>query len=179
MAGEQDDMTGEEILAVLRRLPPADRPETADESAARVAEGLAGAAAMRRLREREAARAGGKMKLDYTMNLPTILTIVGMALAGLTYVNNLERRIAASEQAIQQNEERAKETRLQSQAQALKNELQDSQNKVQEERIQNLAVSHQDLRRTISEQTAVLGSIREDLATIRVKLSIEKPPRER
>lgn len=116
---------------------------------------------------------GSKPKVDWTLNVPAMLTAIGFAVGIFTYVNNQDRRISAVEQSVLVANERAAKYVPVIESAVMKNELQDAQNRVQEERIQNLSVAVQDLRKVNTEVMSLLGNIREDLAVIRVKLSIE------
>ena len=158
----------EELLRYIRSMPPASSAETEDEVAARVATSLA-AAGRRRVRK-QAEMPKITPRFDPVINWGHILTVItimgGFALA----YSNYTAKIAAIEQSIDQSNIRAA-TALPKLDAALKT------NDVQDERIQNLSIAIQDLRRSQNEMVVLMGQIREDMATVRAKLAIERPNR--
>ena len=180
-------LTREEMAAVVReemaRVSPI--PMNAEETMRRIGEGMARSRADDVSDRMEQARMTGsgngngqKARVDWTLNLPTMMTGLGFAVTVFVYIGGLDRRIAGVEQSVVIANERATRYVPRIEAAELKNELQDSQNKVQEERIQNLAVAVQELRKVNNEVMTVLGNIREDVAVIKERLQIARTQRQ-
>lgn len=170
------DLTRDELLAIIRSLPSADAPETSDEVASRVSTGIAAAAAKRRKREADVPKLSPRF--DPTFNwghVAMVLSVVG----GFT--------IAYTNYVAESNAMRASIRALEvlSSKYVPLIEASNKLNDVQDERIQNLSVAVADLRR-VSNETAgdarrrdgeimgILGTLREDMAQVKAKLSIER-----
>lgn len=162
-----DEISNEELLAAIRKLHSADLPETADEVAERVGESLAAAARRRKRREAEMPKIAPRF--EPVVNWGHILTCLTIVSGLVVAYGNFTSKMAIVDQSLDN---------LNVKIAPLPGEIAANRkaNDVQEERIQNLALSVVELRRANAELMTILGNIREDMAQVRAKLSIERRP---
>lgn len=168
MAMSRDEMVAA-IRAELAKVSPV--PEDADEVMRRFGE-YAGRATMN---GQNGSRNGQKPGFEWNWSIATLLT--GLTFASLVMGGAIvfNQRVSTLEQKEIEASSRAIRYIPRIEALEAENRGQDAQNKVQDERIQNLSIGLNEVRRANIEIMTKLGTIGEDLAAIRVKLQVDRP----
>lgn len=147
VVGELDK---EELLTLLRDIPGKPNPLTgADEqimSTMRTGERL-------------------PLKFDWSFNFGHLLTVIVLIAGFATTFVSLSNRFAVVERSIE--ESRARATKYIPMI-----ETSEKLNNVQDDRIQNLAAGLQEVRKTNGDVMLILGNIREDVASVKARLSM-------